>query len=474
MLSDSDVQAEEVAEIFDFSENYSFFGNRALINSLVDISEEVKFFQYTPGSSLNGCEFDDGVSSWSQPVSRRKYETNTKPQRKRRPLVDCEKPRAVIRMVSDDYNNNFSSELWKSNVEPGTFRYIPNNGQYRLGKMVREERDWFTVRKKQPEKVTPILQALYVQREIKTLTRNNLELKRSTNTDGESKGTKSVGPEESNEVILRKESDAHLTKSATDLYIENIPSRLDVLEKEIKRDNALVRRTLDFEESAKPHPARSKYREQKAVKECFCASTSSSANSTQDECPPQEGIVIKALGALEKLRPLEKVTPQQRALQDVRNEKIPHKPHVEMTTSVVAAVTSVEECSSTNSVRHEPTNLEDLDPVQLKITSTAAASSQSCTTTGRFENGKGEPTRSNRSKLKSQGAKMSSTFLSTPDMYSTDFDYVRPEGEVCGTKAIISNKQTSRSVPSKNSQCSNLPDISGRRIQISVTSQRLL
>ena len=474
MLSDAN-EGEEVAENFDLSDSLSFFGDRSLINSLADVSEENKFFQYvcTPGGSLNGCEFDYGFSSWSQLVSNQKSETIIKSQRKRKQL-DGEKSRAAIRMISDDYNETFDTQSWKSNVEPGTFRYVPNNGQYRLSKMVREERDWFTVRKKNAEKVTPTLQALYAQREFKILTKQDLELRNSANSDSEGRDIKRVGPRKSNEVNIGKQMNSALTKSASDLYMENIPSRLDVLENEIKRDKSVVRRTLDLDEGVKPHPARSKYRDQKPVKECF--SNSSSANSTQGECSPKDGAVKKASGMIDKLRPLEKITPQQRALQCVKTERTTlHRSRMEMTSTAISV-----DRGSTKSVGHEPTNNEDLKPVQIKlISATSSGDDQSSEFTEHMENGKGDPTQCNLSKPKSKIVKervktiTSSTSLTTTELYPTEFDYVTPEGEVCGTKAVLANRH-SRGVKNKNSQCANLPDISGRRIQISVTSQRLL
>jgi len=62
--------------------------------------------------------------------------------------------RVGLRCVNDDLEP-FPIPPWKANIEQGTYRYIPDNGSYRTMKFMYDERkDWYTIRKKYPEKVS--------------------------------------------------------------------------------------------------------------------------------------------------------------------------------------------------------------------------------------------------------------------------------------------------------------------------------
>lgn len=62
--------------------------------------------------------------------------------------------RPSVRCVGDDFEA-FPIPPWKSNIEQGTCRYVHDNGSYRTLKFMYDDRkDWYTMRKKKPEKVS--------------------------------------------------------------------------------------------------------------------------------------------------------------------------------------------------------------------------------------------------------------------------------------------------------------------------------
>lgn len=60
----------------------------------------------------------------------------------------------VIRCMGDDFDT-FPIPPWKSNIEQGTCRYVHDNGSYRTLKFMYDDRkEWYTMRKTRPEKVS--------------------------------------------------------------------------------------------------------------------------------------------------------------------------------------------------------------------------------------------------------------------------------------------------------------------------------
>lgn len=109
-------------------------------------------------------------------------------------------PKVNVRCVSDDFKE-FPIPPWKSNIEQGTYRYIQDNGSYRTLKfMFDNRRDWYTIRKNYPEKVSAAwhytckrMQQEVRRQQWKDLT--NADKERGTNQDLNSSARSSVEPD---------------------------------------------------------------------------------------------------------------------------------------------------------------------------------------------------------------------------------------------------------------------------------------
>lgn len=83
----------------------------------------------------------------------------------------------AVRCVGDDFQT-YPIPPWKSNIEQGTYRYIQDNGSYRTLKFMDDDRkEWFTVRKKLPEKVSTTWHqnCKRMQKEIRRQLRKDLQ-----------------------------------------------------------------------------------------------------------------------------------------------------------------------------------------------------------------------------------------------------------------------------------------------------------
>lgn len=149
--------------------------SRDVTNSLIEQSDIARYGQSIRRSSkITSGEWAEAVVGWvTNSVILKAGSTGT----------NVKKKRSVERSVSDlnyqspsqgddywsnssnlseikvkcvgDQEKNFPIPPWKSNIEQGTYRYIPDNGSYRTLKfMYDERREWYTIRKKHPEKVS--------------------------------------------------------------------------------------------------------------------------------------------------------------------------------------------------------------------------------------------------------------------------------------------------------------------------------
>lgn len=258
-----------------------------------------------------------------------------------------------LRCVGDQ-EKTFPIPPWKSNIEQGTYRYIPDNGSYRTLKfMYDDRRDWYTIRKRHPEKVSTAWHqnCKRLQREMRRQLKKDIsraereracgsartsstmssvepvsggetsrsnsfiysktdnQSERSTpnktdyqvnfkpNADGETdkpvphiRDNSKPGPRKEMRVKsthsdgavsqLRKMKTIHerevemfaqtpqcsipsssqMLKSASDLFVENFSTRISALEEEIKKDSKWLRKSEN--ESTKIQNSRPKYREQ--------------------------------------------------------------------------------------------------------------------------------------------------------------------------------------------------------------------
>ena len=266
--------------------------------------------------------------------------------------------KAVVRCVGDDFDS-FPTPHWKSNVEKGTYRYIPDNGSYRTVKLMYDDRkEWYTVRKKRPEKVSTTWHHSYkkMQREMKRQLKKDISASDKSDTSRSStrnsfwdsepnsgenssrsekqvtrqensksperpiyrvKSTKSDGAmvEKGRKMKTIHESEpsspmphysipsgAQMLKSVSDLFIENFSSRLHALEEEMNKDSKWLRK--NSEDIAKIQ-SRTKYRDytKANLKENINGSTPRLPLKT--ETLTTDVFSVKSVGQKE-LKPLEK------------------------------------------------------------------------------------------------------------------------------------------------------------------------
>ena len=269
--------------------------------------------------------------------------------------------KAVVRCVGDDFDS-FPTPHWKSNVEQGTFRYIPDNGSYRTVKLMYEDRkEWYTVRKKRPEKVSTTWHHSYkrMQREMKRQLKKDIATSDRSDTSRSStrnsfwdsepnsgenssrtenpgihqehskspdrptyrvKSTKSDGAivEKGRKMKTIHESEppspmphaysiptgTQMLKSVSDLFIENFSSRLHALEEEMNKDSKWLRK--NSEDIAKIQN-RTKYKDytKANLKENINGSTPRLPLKT--ETLTTDVFSVKSVGQKE-LKPLEKTS----------------------------------------------------------------------------------------------------------------------------------------------------------------------
>lgn len=156
------------------------YDTRDFTNSLLDLSE---LATYESENNFRRCasqnDLKEVLSGWKRPGEISKLSKNSNLKKKRgversvtelhygstypsqqaqedywsNSLVPNEQ-RAVVRRIGDEFET-YPIPPWKSNIEQGTCRYIHDNGSYRTLKFMYDDRkDWYTIRKKRPEKVS--------------------------------------------------------------------------------------------------------------------------------------------------------------------------------------------------------------------------------------------------------------------------------------------------------------------------------
>lgn len=199
--------------------------DREVTNCLIDLSEVV---EYVNENKTKASKTPQSISDWADAVVgwRKTFEFPRKSTNTVTGIGNVKKKRTVERSVTDlhygsayynqnqgdDYWSNSStiSEYkpsvrcigddfetfpippWKSNIEQGTCRYVHDNGSYRTLKFMYDDRkDWYTMRKKRPEKVSATWHhtCKRMQREMKRQLKKDLavaEREREKNTGSKS------------------------------------------------------------------------------------------------------------------------------------------------------------------------------------------------------------------------------------------------------------------------------------------------
>lgn len=357
--------------------------DRTHIVSLLDQSDLFWYADKRNVLKTISDDWNEAVTGWKSVVPIPKLVTNNNPVVKKRKTVDrsltefnfggtpysqsedfwsnsSTEFKSVIRCVGDDFDS-FPTPHWKSNVEQGTYRYIPDNGSYRTVKLMYDDRkEWYTIRKTRPEKVSTTWHHNYkkMQREMKRQLKKDLSSPDRSDTSRSStrascrdsepnsgdntsrsenqsksqnnsqklekplyrvKSTKSDGAviEKKGKMRTIHESEpcspmphysvpvgAQMMKSVSDLFIENFSSRLHALEEEMNKDSKWLRK--NSEDIARLQ-TRAKYRDYTK------ANLKENVNGTSQKLPLKTEALttdvfsVKSVGKKE-LKPLEKTT----------------------------------------------------------------------------------------------------------------------------------------------------------------------
>ncbi|XP_033753736.1 uncharacterized protein LOC117337062 [Pecten maximus] len=341
---------------------------RDVTSCLIDFSDGNKHTDRSTFKTKLNCGWAEAVTGWQNIVPSpqyiphhvsnviRKRKSDKLPEWQRSANSDQfadmlgENSKAGVRCVGDDFEN-FPIPPWKANVEQGTFRYVPNNGFYRTIKFLTfdERREWFTVTKKQPEKVSMSWQNKRFQKELKRQLRRefsnynhyrqrqspSVSMHESVDTSAATSENPSARSEShrSNRRIRSTHSQSsstshktepqqkptesaiksapvgnHLFKSTSDLYIENFTHRITALEEELKRDSRIARKNHEEPSVTKNNSKSKGY----SVKDL--AQKQREKDTTPRQPPPskevmsKESFVIKPVGNRD-LKPIEKPVP---------------------------------------------------------------------------------------------------------------------------------------------------------------------
>ncbi|XP_050399186.1 uncharacterized protein LOC126816562 [Patella vulgata] len=363
-------------------------------------------------------DWSEAVCGWKSLPPYPKYVTGLR----KRKTVDQES-NGVVKCVNDD-DSDHHLKPWRASVEPTTFRYVPNNGKYRLDKFSQVGRDWYTIRKIKPEKVPvkePEPKQTRESRSQKRISRKKPEVRsRSTNSDGalvrpSLKCTLNVEPDNIRPL---------LSKSATDLFMESLDSKLNQLEYSVKKNMKNPKQNI-FESPSGSENGKNKKGNSVTFSADLHKETSSIASNTVSN----------------NLRPLEKVTPKQRIKIGIGKSESKSKANGSTTTTYINNHTSIA--------------FEGIDSEQL----------QKFDNTEKFDSyllGKGKHIITT-GKPSASSVKKKSAILK----YTTTGSHRKSLDKLWNPSNLDGNALESDNI-------AELPEVSGKRIPVTFTSQRLL
>ena len=391
---------------------------RTYINSLLDLSEINKYSEIRKVYKVSVADWSDAVIGWKVGTPALKAQSAPTTIKKRKSVERSYTEihygnsstsqgdeywsnssasadyKAAVRCISDDFET-YPIPPWKSNTEPGTYRYIPDNGSYRTLKFMYDDRkEWYTIRKRYPEKVCTAfhqnckrmqremrrqikkdLKELSLEREKSPVSISSSKLSVENQNSGEETSHSTVDKPNvdvnKNQVKINDKINAHLNeyfstpekalksepiprpmyktreprvksthsdgavnqvkkmktihesepvtpvpqysiptggqmfKSASDLFIENFSSRISALEDEIKKDSKLLRKNES--DIQKIQTSRSKHREQlrNGLKENNFTGNGTPRIPAKSEALTSDIFSVKSVGQKD-LKPLEK------------------------------------------------------------------------------------------------------------------------------------------------------------------------
>lgn len=331
--------------------------NRQLLTALTGFSEESKYDDVNNLKNTVNDNWNEAVTPWKAVSSHPRYypyQTSLVIKRKPKPtdnrVPDWQKTssdgeaKQTVRCVGDELDSG-SYLHWKGMVEQVTYRYVPHNGYYRTMKFLGlDKREWFTVNKKQPEQVSMSWQSKRYQKELKRQLKREFEKqnkresdqkdslklqltqldiqseetcldiseKQETRNDQSRRRAKSTKSSDFSK-RCQKDQDGYLIpeiksapllpgdlyKSRSDLYIENISSRINALEKEIANDTRLRKPQEDPVKQLFRPKGKEKGTERDVTPRPY-----------KKESLPEEVFTAKSIGTVtQELKPPEKLNP---------------------------------------------------------------------------------------------------------------------------------------------------------------------
>ena len=126
---------------------------RQLVDQLIEAGENQTLLDDVPGAEEEEhqhhlAEFVYGWGPPSLPPRPHQVKKATQPRRSQRQAQsDINTANMVVRCLQEDFNPDHHKIAWKANVEPGTYRYICNNGIYRSTKFAKQDSEWVTAKR---------------------------------------------------------------------------------------------------------------------------------------------------------------------------------------------------------------------------------------------------------------------------------------------------------------------------------------
>ena len=307
-----------------------------LTERLLDNSEQCSLEDCVVFESSVLDDWSEATSGWRVVAPYPKYITHQPPSRHKSESALKKarvSSRTAVRCVDDDFSGEQLCPAWKGNVEPVTYRYVPNNGYYRSHKSSRDMREWLTVKKNKSGKCVVTPEIRQVQKTLKRDLEYHLFKVPNEENTAAVENTTAVQYQEPTVTPVQAQGDQkdrshyfthtskrlpareqQLIKSASDLFMENFNTRINALEKEIHTPYApaVGKKLKESTLNHSPTQITKKLKEVRipdTMKPTIQSTKQHSGNFGQDLFT-----IIPMCKREAPLRPLEKLTPKQKQM----------------------------------------------------------------------------------------------------------------------------------------------------------------
>ncbi|XP_076449799.1 uncharacterized protein LOC143286097 [Babylonia areolata] len=317
--------------------------SQSLTEKLLDNSEQCSLDNALVFECSVVDDWSEAASGWGVVVPYPKYiAPQPQPQHKSQSVhkKGSMSGRTAVRCVDEDFGGQVCPS-WKGNVEPVTYRYVPNNGYYRNHKPIRDVKEWPAMKRTKSEKfrVTPEMRQAQktLKRDLENRFRSSGEESASSqNTSGAGQlvsgqyhetFVKSLQtgsqyrdrvPDTTSISKRLPAREQQLIKSASDLFMEKFNTRLSALEKELQTPSAPVVSKKSTTESTTAHN-HSPRQMSKKLKDVRVPETMKPTIQSTKQHGSDFGedlfTVIPMCKPEVPLRPLEKLTPKQKQME---------------------------------------------------------------------------------------------------------------------------------------------------------------